>query len=199
VWDWSIIDLDPHIITEISKFPCCELSPIICHDVVRNTELIHDLWNKLNFLGSHYGGSRLCFDPLGELVHRHKNMCESSTLIWSKWSVWSVADWMGRAFGEQNIGILHSDELGSRCQIRQLASRTIACMLFPWVFMHLCGFHILLSWYLEGWSTLLLWGRITLILHWRFAETAPQKPRCGALPTASIFPIHICLQTSPLF
>jgi hypothetical protein len=60
-----VLHLDFHVIIEFSELPHCELGLIISNDIIRDTELVHDI-------------SWFCFDPLGKLVYCHEDVCETT-------------------------------------------------------------------------------------------------------------------------
>ena len=65
-----MVDLDTRLITEVSKFPCGERSPIVCDYRVWDSKPMRDLLDKLNSFGGCDRCGWLRLYPLGELVNR---------------------------------------------------------------------------------------------------------------------------------
>jgi hypothetical protein len=63
---------------QVFELPCSKLSPIISDNVVGHAKPVHDHFDEFHHLSRCDVGGKLYFDPLHELIHCDKDMCEST-------------------------------------------------------------------------------------------------------------------------
>jgi hypothetical protein len=66
------------VCSKVSELPRSELGTVVSDYVIGDAKPVHDLLDEFHNFGNYYGGSRLCFDPFGELVHHYEDASESS-------------------------------------------------------------------------------------------------------------------------
>jgi hypothetical protein len=72
------VDHDPVSISELHELHACEVCPIICDDGVWHTKSVDDVQEKLDGLLGIGFGDRFRLNPIGELVHRDKEVSETA-------------------------------------------------------------------------------------------------------------------------
>jgi hypothetical protein len=82
VRDWSIVDIDSSICTEL---PHSKLGSVVSDYIIGVSKPVHDISDEFHGLSIRYGSCRLYFDPFGELMHRYQDLCES-TFSFLEWT-----------------------------------------------------------------------------------------------------------------
>ena len=81
VHDRRVVNVDQVVLTEVPKLGTGEGRPEVGDDPIRNTKAMSDLFDEFCSLGRLDACHRLDFNPLGEFVHRDKDVLVAARAI----------------------------------------------------------------------------------------------------------------------
>jgi hypothetical protein len=105
VYDRCPVDPDPIYVSELQEPLASEVGPVICDDGVGHTEPVDNVKEELDGLLGVGFGDGFHLDPLGELVHRDKQVSETTRGLLERPDHVETPDreWLGEGDGLKHL------------------------------------------------------------------------------------------------